>query len=391
MTVCDLTHAYHETSGGIRTYLDAKRRYILEQTDHTHALIVPAETDRIRREGRALTIEIGAPHIPGAAPYRWFANPRKVREALAYAAPEVIELGTYFMPTEWQPAFAVRKARRKANKPSIVSICTHTDFADSYAEGYGAKVFGQTVGKGIGRAAWGYVKRLIRATDCAAAPSPAQAAEFQRRGLDVALASYGVDTQTFAPEAASAAVREELAIPEGALFLVYAGRLDSEKRTDTMVAAVRRVNDTRPAVLVMVGEGPHRDRLAAEQAEGAPIRVLPYLTSKSALARLLASADLYLTAGPYETFGLSVAEAQACGLPVVGVQAGALIERVPEGLGLLGPVDDDRAMATHILEVAEHRHAMGQAARAKVVEQYSWDATFRAMFGLYEQSLASTS
>ena len=32
MTVCDLTHAYHPTSGGIRTFIDLKRRYLLEHT-----------------------------------------------------------------------------------------------------------------------------------------------------------------------------------------------------------------------------------------------------------------------------------------------------------------------------------------------------------------------
>ena len=391
MTVCDLTHAYHATSGGIRTYIDAKRRYVLDQTDHTHALIIPGETDRIRREGRTVTVEIEAPFIRGAAPYRWFPNPRRVRRALEYVAPEVIELGTCFMPTEWQPAFAVRAARRRKSLPGIVSIYTHTDFADSYAEGYASKVFGPAIGRGVGRAAHLYVKQLIESADTAAAPSPAQAQEFHRRGLDVTLASYGVDVETFAPEAASGDVRGELDIPEDALFLVYAGRLDSEKRTDTMVAATRRANETRPTVLVMVGEGPHREGLVAEQASGAPIRVLPYLTSKEALARLLASADLYLTAGPYETFGLSVAEAQACGLPVVGVAAGALIERVPDGLGLLGPVDDAEAMAANILRVAEQRDAMGRASREEVVERFSWAATFERMFSLYRDALATAS
>ncbi len=393
MTVCDLTHAYHDTSGGIRTYIDAKRRYILENTEHQHALVIPGEADRVTREGRAVTVEVAAPFIPGAEPYRWFRNPLSARRALEYVAPEVIELGTFYMPTEWQPAFAVRRARRKAGKEAIVSIFSHTDFADSYAEGYASKVLGDTLGKLTGKAAHVYVGQLINRADCAAAPSPAQAQAFQERGQDVLLASYGVDVKTFTPQAASgdavrAQVRSELGIPPEALFLVYAGRLDSEKRTDTMVSAVRRVCETRPAVLVMVGEGPHRDELKDEQDAGAPIRVLPYLTSKDALARLFASADIYLTAGPYETFGLSVAEAQACGLPVVGVAGGALIERVPEGLGLLGPVDDDEAMAANILAVAECARVMGAAGREEVVTRFAWEVTFGKMFGLYEAALA---
>jgi glycosyltransferase involved in cell wall biosynthesis len=53
----------------------------------------------------------------------------------------------------------------------------------------------------------------------------------------------------------------------------------------------------------------------------------------SDLAAWLASADLYVSAMADETFGISVIEAQASGLPVVGVAAGAMVDRVPSGLG----------------------------------------------------------
>lgn len=390
MIVCDLTHAYHASSGGIRTYIDAKRRYILEETDHTHALVIPGAEDQITREGRAITVEIGAPFIPGAAPYRWFPRPSRVRRALDYVGANLIELGTFFMPTEARPAFAARRAARKQGRPLAVSIMNHTDFADSYAVGYSSKVLGDTLGRGVGKLAHVYVRRLLESADIAAAPSPVQVEAFRQRGVDVAFVGYGVDVETFHPRQADPAVRTELAIPEDALFLSYAGRLDSEKRTDTMVRAIERANETRPTVLVMAGEGPHREDLESRQAQGAPIRVLPYQTSKDALARLMASSDIYLTAGPYETFGLSVAEAQACELPVVGVAAGALIERVPDGLGLLGPVDDAEAMARNILTVAEHQEAWGKAGRQHVVENYSWSATFGRLFGLYGTALASS-
>ena len=387
MILCDLTHAYTPTSGGIRTYIDAKRRYVLEHTDHTHALIIPGDTDRITREERTVTVEVQAPFIPGAAPYRWFSRPSWVRRALDYVRPDLVELGTFFMPTESRPAFAARRAARKGGRRMAVSIMTHTDFADSYAAGYASKVVGETLGRGVGRLAQVYVRKLLDAADVAAAPSPVQVETFRQRGVDVEFVGYGVDVETFHPRQADAAVRGELGIPDDALFLSYAGRLDSEKRTDTMVAAVERANETRPAVLVMAGEGPHRDDLEARQARGAPIRVLPYQTSKDALARLMASSDLYLTAGPYETFGLSVAEAQACELPVVGVAAGALVERVPEGLGLLGPVDDAAAMSANILTTAEHREAWGRAGRQHVVDHYSWTSAFGRLFTLYDRAL----
>ena len=65
-----------------------------------------------------------------------------------------------------------------------------------------------------------------------------------------------------------------------------------------------------------------------------------------------------------ETFGISIIEAQASGLPVVGVAAGAMIDRVTEAMGRLGPVGDGAAMAANILAVWNgDRHAWPTQAR----------------------------
>jgi alpha-1,6-mannosyltransferase len=234
-----------------------------------------------------------------------------------------------------------------------------------------------------------YTRFILTRADLRLAPSPTQAEQLARFGIeDVHVIVPGVDLNTFSPDRGDPSVRSEFDIPEDALFAIYVGRLDSEKRTHTMLAASRLANETRKTVLMMVGQGPNRESLELAQSEGAPIRVVPYQSSKDALARLLASADLYLTAGPYETFGLSVVEAQACGLPVVGVEAGALIERVPAPLGRLGPVDDAAAMAANLLAVADDRDAMALAARAHVERHFSWSSTFERLFGLYTDGLA---
>ncbi|NNF04723.1 MAG: glycosyl transferase group 1, partial [Rhodothermales bacterium] len=52
MHLCDLTYAYNEYSGGIRTYIEAKRAYVREQTDWKHLLIIPGAEDSVETDGR---------------------------------------------------------------------------------------------------------------------------------------------------------------------------------------------------------------------------------------------------------------------------------------------------------------------------------------------------
>ena len=76
-----------------------------------------------------------------------------------------------------------------------------------------------------------------------------------------------------------------------------------------------------------------------------------YVRNRAELAGWLASADIYVSGMADETFGISIIEAQASGLPVVGVAAGAMIDRVTDAMGRLGPVGDAEAMAANILAV----------------------------------------
>ena len=81
-----------------------------------------------------------------------------------------------------------------------------------------------------------------------------------------------------------------------------------------------------------------------------------------------------------ETFGISIIEAQASGLPVVGVAAGAMLDRVTDAMGRLGPVGEPDLMAANILEVwNSDRVAMGRAAREHAL-QFSWDSSMEALF-----------
>ena len=386
MRICDLTHAYTESSGGIRTYIDAKRRAILDETDWEHVLVIPGERDAVERDGRLTTVRIAGPVIPGAAPYRLLLRMDKVRAALREVRPDLIEL-TSLYTCPWA-AFGYRKEARAAGRACTVSAFYLTDLPTAYVEPVAARLGGAAVGQWAKAQAARYVRAVYDRCDLAFTSYPEHVDLLLGLGIDTPVFNVplGVDLDFFHPERRSDAVRARFGVAEGDLLMVYAGRLDSEKYVHTLVDALERLPAALNPTLVMAGEGPYREDLEARARENGRLVVLPY-QPKDDLADLMASADLYLTAGPHETFGLSVVEAQAAGLPVVGVRAGALIERVPEGTGLLGPVADAEAMATNIQAVFVQRDEMSAAARRFVAAGLSWEATFRRVFRAYESAV----
>ncbi|EXJ14506.1 glycosyltransferase [Imhoffiella purpurea] len=401
MRYCDLTLAYTETSGGIKTYIDQKRRYIADHREDEHILIVPGEEDRTTRDRRLTKIEIESPLIPGCEPYRFFWRPDRIRRILEETAPDVIELGSYFLSP--LAAFRYRDERRDAGGACLVSAYFHTDVAHAYVGAPARKFLGEGI-EGVSEtlASWGHTLseiledgaesafgHMFRKCDLTLAATEAQAARIAEYGVTgTEIVPLGVDLSRFSPERRSPAFRERLGVGEDEILLVYSGRLDTEKSVTLLVDAFERLPQEPRFHLAMMGEGPLRPELEHRAASLERCSVLPYEKDKDAYASALASADIYVTAGPHETFGLSVVEAEASGLPVVGVDAGALRERIRPEWGRLGPVGDASAMAENILEIAPRRETMGAAARQHVFDaDYGWDGSFGKLFAIYASAL----
>jgi alpha-1,6-mannosyltransferase len=399
--LCDITIAYNESSGGIRTYIDEKRRYLREQTRHDHLLIVPGIEDAIERGERSTVVSLAGPLLPGQDSYRFFARPGRIRAVLLEHRPDVVELGSYYL-SPWA-AFSYRQRLRAAGHGCVVGCYFHTDVAEAYVAaplrglvhglfedwsetlcGAGDRIVALLAG-GAER----YVGAVFAASDIVFAPSPAQAERLRGYGVDASeVVPLGVDLDLFHPSRRSEAIRARHGAGPDTIALVYAGRLSNEKRVSVLIEALARLPSTFAACLWITGHGPLLGEVAAAAAANPALRLLPYQRSREQFAALLASADIYVTAGPHETFALSVIEAQAAGLPVVAVDAGALRDRVPEGLGYLGPVDDPAAMAENIVTAASARREVAARARAHVEARFGWDSTFRTLLSCYERKLA---
>lgn len=401
MRFCDLTYTYTPTSGGIRTYINQKRRYLLEHTEHEHVLIVPGEKDAVERDGRSTTYRIASPKVPGYGSYRFFWRPGVVRDALREARPDVLELGSFYI-CPWA-AFAYRKWAADQGHRCLVSGFFHTDIPKAYVKepvgaalGDGLGEWSETLG-GLGMkvadllemTAAQFLSKVFERCDVVIASTPKEAERLKELSVaDPKLVPLGADTAMFHPGKRDASVREAWGAAEGEPVLIFAGRFDHEKRAAVVVDAFERLPEEMKAHLVLVGDGPKRE-VFAEKAEATDrLHLMPYESDRAGLAKLLASADVYVSAGPHETFGLSVIEAQACGLPVVGVEAGALRERVDDTRGRLVPVDDAAAFAEAVAEVWQLHETLGKNARQHVVDHFTWESSFAEMARMYSAALA---
>ena len=200
----------------------------------------------------------------------------------------------------------------------------------------------------------------------------------------------GTDTRVFRPASDDerAALRERMGIGKGSVAVLFAanrGRTNPFKDYATLRQAVETLrNERSDLAFVTVGDsGP--DTRSDEIALGV-------LDTSESMADAYRAADIYVLSTRADNQPLTVLEAMACGLPVVGSAVGGVPELIEEGKTgrLVAPGDID-AMARAIGELADApdaRKTMGDAARGRVVERYDVHCMGRAYADLYERILS---
>jgi len=375
--VCDLTQSWSDVGGGVGTYLRRKRAYILDKTPHRHLMILPGPRDEVVENGRAVTVTVASPKVPRSPHYRLLLRNGAVRAALDRFRPDLIECqDAYNLP------WAALAHRKKYPETALVAGY-FTDFPTVYVQRPLAKFLGLRLANAASRLGYKYCEALYSRFDAVYGLSEhGGVAKLTEAGIDdVAVVPLGVELGEFDPSRRDLALRRSLGIGDHQPMLIYAGRLDGEKRAQVVVDAFRQLPSAMGATLVLLGDGPLRAQLCG-LSESMRLIAPGFVDGRPELARWLASADIYVSAMADETFGISVIEAQASGLPVVGVAAGAMVDRVTPATGRLGPVDDAAAMAGHIAEVWNGApKAMGLIARDHVRNRFSWDHSMESLFG----------
>jgi glycosyltransferase involved in cell wall biosynthesis len=178
--------------------------------------------------------------------------------------------------------------------------------------------------------------------------------------------------------------------PPQADYALYVGRLAPEKGISTLLGAWKLLGSRVP--LRIVGEGPDRRALEAakEQARLSTISFEGHLAHGELRSVTKKAAFLIFPSESYETFGLAIIEAFACGVPVIASRLGAMMEIVETGkTGLHFTPGDVRDLASKVEWMWTHtreRQAMGSAARAEYEAKYTAKLNYGLLMHIYRSA-----
>ncbi|MGN6425595.1 MAG: glycosyltransferase family 4 protein [Leifsonia sp.] len=300
----------------------------------------------------------------------------QVQRILARFGPDVLHAASPFL--------LGAQAIAAANRLGVPSVAVYqTDVAG----------FARRNGLGMTSAiAWKYVRWVHDGADLTLAPSAAS--EFDLRQAGVArLARWGrgVDLDRYHPNhrrtPEAVALRERLS-PDGEVVVGYVGRVAPEKQVERL----RALRGLPGLSVAIVGDGPARAAVERE-LRGMHVTWLGRLGGAE-LGTAYAALDVFVHTGSEETFGQTVQEAHASGLPVVAPRAGGPVDLVEHGVdGLLYPPADDRALRAAVAMLAQDaplRMRMGEAGRRAVLGR-GWDAICGELIGHYERVVLDAS
>ncbi len=216
--------------------------------------------------------------------------------------------------------------------------------------------------------------------------------EFQRRSDTGALLALGVDPH----------------MP----IVLFVGRITRQKGIFHLVRAIRHLD--AGVQIVLCAGSPDTPAIAdemallvaeAQETPGVQVVWIREMVSKPNLLALYSHAAVFVCPSVYEPFGIINLEAMSCETPVVasavgGIpeivvdgETGLLVRFAPEGNGSAEPSDPEefsRAIAAAVntlMRAPDRRAAMGKAARARVLAQFSWQRIAEQTLGFYRELL----
>lgn len=181
--------------------------------------------------------------------------------------------------------------------------------------------------------------------------------------------------------------------PEVGDYAVFVGRLSPEKRVSTLLAAWQRLRS--PIPLLVIGGGPQLNDLQTEAArlKLSTVRFEGQAKRERAIAAIKGARFLVFSSEWYETFGVTMVEAFACGTPVICSRMGVMEEMVVDGrTGLHFTAGSPEDLAEKVEWAWSHPEAMREAGtecRREYEAKYTAEKNYPMLMEIYEEARAA--
>lgn len=176
----------------------------------------------------------------------------------------------------------------------------------------------------------------------------------------------------------------------GEKIITHISNFREVKRIPDVVEVFYRIQKEVPAVLLMLGDGPEKER-ARKQAQDLGISSsVKFLGKTSEIERVLCISDLFILPSEKESFGLAALEAMAAGVPVISSNTGGLPEvNISGETGFTAEVGDVEVMAKHGIHILsdEKRHQEFIKRARKQAERFSIAEIGPLYLQTYQESL----
>lgn len=286
------------------------------------------------------------------------------------------------------PFFSGRLALRYCPPRNIPVVFTNHTRYDLYAQAY-VPALPEGLSEPFLRT---YLSSFCHSCDLVIAPSAGVREVLQRFGVkaNIEVVPNGVDISPFCCET-EPIDRSKFGFTGSEILLVYTGRLGPEKNLPFLLRAFAGIAKSYEDVgLLIIGNGPEYDNLVDRvQHMGIADRVaFTGLVPYDELPKYLAAADAFVTASVTEVHPLSVIEAQAAGLPVLGIKSPGVSDTVKDGeTGILVQEEDLALFTAKMVRLVTDREGlarMGDNAR-EAAQAYAYDRTSQILLEHYQR------
>lgn len=176
--------------------------------------------------------------------------------------------------------------------------------------------------------------------------------------------------------------------PNGEKLLVHTSNFRKVKRVEDVIHVFYELRKKIPAKLLLVGDGPERDKMERLCRELGTCDDIRFLGKMEAVEEVLSVADLFVMPSEKESFGLAALEAMACEVPVLSSDAGGIPELNIDGVtGFTCKIGDVKTMTEKALEILDDKNLEGFKERA-LARAKEFDVT--KILPLYEQVYIQT-